>query len=339
MKIDPRRVEQVIADPGSYRAILFHGDDEGLIRDYAASVVRAVAGSLNDPFRVSEVERENWGGLRSEMAAMSLTGGRRVVRVRDAGDAATAAVQAALEVAGDAVMVLEGFGLTNKSRLKTMLEKSPLGATIACYPLDKRALAQLARNVLSAHRVSIDPEALDWLVDHLGVDRGVSQSELEKLALYAGAAGAVDLDAIHACIGDLSGLSLEDAAFSAIAGDVAAADRALELAMAEGASPVAVIRVLAGQLQRIARVAAQIAEGMTQDEAVKSLRPPIFFRREPGFRQALRLWDASAVRAALARLWAAELACKTTGSRAELVCRNVLLTIAQRAAISRRRAS
>jgi DNA polymerase-3 subunit delta len=337
MKIDPRRVESILSDPGELRAVLFYGEDEGLIREYAATLVRAVAGSLNDPFRVAEMERENWSGLRSEMAAMSLSGGRRAVRVREASDAATAPVQAALEVGGGSVMVLEGFGLTNKSKLKTMLEKSPHAGIFACYPMDKRALGQLARSVLSAQRVTIDPEALDWLVDHLGVDRAVSRSELEKLALYAGASGSADLDSIRACIGDLSGLSLDDAAFAAISGDVREADRALELAMAEGASPVGIIRVLSGQVQRMGRVAAQVADGMSMDEAIKSLRPPIFFRREPGFRQALRLWDVAAIRTALDRLWAAELECKKTGSRAEVVARNALLTIAQRAAVTRRR--
>ena len=41
-----------------------------------------------------------------------------------------------------------------------------------------------------------------------------------------------------ACVGDLAGLSLDDALFAATEGDVARADRALELAIAEGATPV-----------------------------------------------------------------------------------------------------
>ncbi len=337
MKIEPRRIEQVIANPAEFRAVLFFGEDEGLIRDYAARLVRAVAGSLNDPFRVSELERDQWPSLRSEMAAMSLTGGRRVVRLREAGDAAASHVQAALEVGGDTVLVLEGFGLTNKSKLKTLLDKSPYAGVIACYPLDKRALAQLARDILGAHRVTIDPEALEWLVDHLGVDRAVSQSELEKLALYAGGSGAVDIDAIRNCIGDLSGLSLEDAAFAAVSGDVAEADRALELAMAEGASPVAIIRVVGSLIQRIVRVSAQVSDGVAIDDAIRGLRPPLFFRREPMFRKALPLWDRAALQTAQDRIWIAELDCKSTGARADQTCRNLVLTLAQRAAAIRMR--
>ena len=83
--------------------VLLYGDDVGLIRERAARLVRAVAGAPDDPFRVVELERDGVGAIPAEMAALSLTGGRRVVRVRDVGDAAAAPVQAALAGPGGGV--------------------------------------------------------------------------------------------------------------------------------------------------------------------------------------------------------------------------------------------
>ena len=336
MKIEPRRIDAVIANPGELRAILFFGEDEGLIRDMAARTVRAVAGSLSDPFLVVDVERDNLGSLRSELASMSLMGGRKVVRLRDAGDAATAAVQSAIEVDGGGLLVLEGFGLTNKSRLKTALEKSPHAGVFACYAMDKAAISQQIRATMTAAKVSIDADAVGWLADHLGADRGVTQSELDKLALFAGPQGRVDIEAAALCVGDLSGLSLEDASFAAICGDVPACDRAMELSLAEGGSPVAVLRVVAGQLIRVVRVLAMVAEGAGTDEAMRALRPPVFFKREANFRSALRAWDFTSGSAGLERLWTAERECKRTGAPAETICRNAVLAIAGRAAATMR---
>ena len=56
----------------------------GMIRDRAAALVRAVAGSLDDPFLVAELERDDVGRLADEAASLALTGGRRVVRLREA---------------------------------------------------------------------------------------------------------------------------------------------------------------------------------------------------------------------------------------------------------------
>ena len=337
MKLDARRIESVIADPGKLRAVLFFGEDEGLIRDLAARLVRNVAGSLTDPFLVVDVERDNLASLRSEMASLSLMGGRKVVRLRDASDAATAAVQSALEVAGGGLLVLEGYGLTNKSRLKTALEKSDHAGVFACYPMEKPALMQMVRAAMAGDRIAIDADTVGWLADHLGADRGVSQTELDKLALYAGPNGRVEIEDAQLCVGDLSGLSLDDAAFAAISGEVTAADRALELALAEGGTAIGVLRAVAGQVQRVFRVLGQMSDGAGMDDALRSLRPPVFFKRADAFRAAVRRWDLGSAAAALDRLFQAEKECKRTGSPAETICRNAVLAIAGRAAAAARR--
>ena len=337
MKLDARRVEAFLANPGATRVVLFHGEDEGLIREWAAQLVRTVAGSLDDAFRVSEVDRDGFSRLPDEVAAMSLTGGRRVVRVRDTTDAATTHVQKLLTGNGPGLLVLEGAGLGNKSKLKTLLDRSDISATIACYPMDARTVSQLARSVLEADRISIDSDALNWLSGQLGADRGVSRRELEKLALYVGAGGSADIEAARACVGDLSGLSLEDALFSATDGDVAATDRALELALSEGATPVGVIRSALMHMQRLARARALMEDGLSAEEAIKALRPPVFFRREASFLRALRAWGPTQLAQATQRLWDTERACKRTGSPAETLCRNAIIGLAQRGALARRR--
>jgi DNA polymerase-3 subunit delta len=337
LKIDARRIDGFLANPSPARVVLFHGEDEGLIREYATKLVRSVAGALDDPFRVSEVERDAYGTLPDEVAALSMTGGRRVVRVRDVTDGASAAVQKVLAGNGPGLLVMEGPTLTSKSKLKTLVERSDVAATVACYPMDGAAITQLARSVLAEDRIRIDPDALGWLSGQLGADRLVTRSELEKLALHAGPGGAVDMEVARACIGDLSGLSQEDALFAATDGDVAGCDRALELAMAEGATPVGLLRAGLMHMQRFTRARALVDGGASAEEAVRVLRPPLFFKRVPVFTRSLRLWNAGALELGTQRLSDTERACKRTGSPAETLCRNALIGLAMRAAAVKRR--
>jgi DNA polymerase-3 subunit delta len=143
-----------------------------------------------------------------------------------------------------------------------------------------------------------------------------------------------------ACTGDLSGLSLDDALFAATAGDVATADRALELAIAEGAAPVQVLRAGIMHLQRLQRARLAMDEtGLSASEASKTLRPPIFYRRVGGFNRALGLWSSGALAAAINGLVDAERGCKRTGWPDQALCRNAVLVVARRsAATSTRRA-
>jgi DNA polymerase-3 subunit delta len=317
--------------------VLFHGEDAGLIREWAARVVRAVAGAIDDPFRVTELDRDAVGRIGDEMASLSLMGGRRVIRVREATDAATSAVQKALADKGPAFLVLEGAGLGGKSRLKTLLDRSDAAYTVACYPMEARALPALIRSTLGQDKISVEPDAMEWLADQLGADRAVTRSELEKLALFAGPGGVVNLEAARASVGDQSGLQLEDALFAATEGDVVAADRALELALSEGATSVGVLRAGLMHLQRLSRVRASVDGGMGVEQAVKAARPPVFFRREAAFQRAVRLWSLQALDMGTARLWDAEKASKSTGSPAEIICRSAIVGLAQRAAVARRR--
>jgi DNA polymerase-3 subunit delta len=337
MKLDARRAEAFLRAPGPARVVLLHGEDAGLIRDRGSRLTRAVAGDLDDPFRVVELDRDGHGRIADELASLPLTGGRRVVRVRDVGEAIAAHVQAALAGGGQGLLILEAPGLASRSRLRTLLEKAEDAAVIACRPPEPAALAAEIRAVLHAGGVTADSDVLRWLESRLGADLLVTRSEIEKLALYAGSGGRVDIAAAQLCVGDLAGLSVDDAVFAATAGDVAAADRSLEIALTEGATPVAVVRAALLHVQRLHRARIAMRDGATLGEAVKGARPPVFFRREPDFQRALAAWTEPALAVAAGRLFEADRACKRTGAPGETICRNAVIGLAQRGAVAQRR--
>jgi DNA polymerase-3 subunit delta len=337
VKLDARRAEAFLRDPGQARVVLLYGDDVGLIRERGLRLVKAVAGAADDPFRVTDLERETAARMPVEIASPPLTGGRRVVRARDIGDGSLAAVQAVLEGGGPGFLILEAPGLPSRSKLRALIERAAEAVAVACYPPEAAALEEEIRRGLQARGVTADADAVRWLESRLGGDMAVTRAEIEKLALYVGPDARVDMAAAQACVGDLAGLSLEDALFAATAGDVAAADRSLEIALGEGAAPVAVLRTALAHMQRLHRARLAVAEGASPGEAAKSARPPLFFRREPAFQKALMLWSDTALEAASMRLSDADRACKRTGAPAETICRSAILGIAQRSAAASRR--
>lgn len=337
MKLLPARIQAFLRDPGDCRVVLLFGEDAGMIRDRAETLVRTVAGSLDDPFLVTELAREDIRQLSGEAAGLSLIGGRRVIRVRDVTDAATEPVLAVLKSRAPALVVLEGPALASRTKLRTALEAAAEGAAIACYPEEGRALEETIRETLRAHGAGIEPDALSWLSQQLGADRASTRSELEKLALYVGPGNRVDLDAAMTCVGDLAGLSLDDALFAATTGDVTTADRALEAAVAEGAAPVQVLRAALGHLQKLHRARLAMDEqGLTAADAVKGVRPPVFYQKVGAFTRSLGLWPAATLIAAMAALAEAERGCKRTGWPDQALCRNAVLTLARRSAATSR---
>ncbi len=259
-----------------------------------------------------------------------MLGGRRVVRVRDAADALSGAIGQIAAAPGDSLVVLEAAGaLPARSKLRALVEGLPSGAAIACYPEEGRALEDRIAGGLGAAGIRLDPDALAYVLDRVGGDSAATDGEIEKLILYAGDERRLGLEDVRACVGDAGAVAFDDAVFAATAGDVEAADRALELALAEGIAPVAVARGVLGHLAKLHAARGHMAAGVSAEEAMRMLRPPVFFKRAAAFGRALRHWDAPHLAAAMAEARRVELLCKQTGAPDALLVRRLVLALAR----------
>jgi DNA polymerase-3 subunit delta len=339
VKLAAGRVEGFVRRPDpEIRAVLLYGPDAGLARERADTLARSICADLHDPFRIADLAASALNGdparLADEAAQIGLFGGRRVVRVREAGDALAPIFARFLadpvgEAGSDALVVAEAGELPSRSTLRRVFDDAPRAAAIGCYPDNARDLAVVIRDAFAAHRIAASRDATDFLVEHLGDDRLVTRSELEKLTLYAGDGGKIDIDDARAVIADSAALSLDDALLAAAEGDAAALDRALARVFQEGESPVTVIRALLRQLQRLHLLAARIAGGGSVEEAIRAARPPIFFKQQDSYRHQLQCWNEVPLRRALERVAEAEFRMKLTGLPAETICREAMFALAR----------
>src|SRR5579875_3296278 len=273
MRIAPARIADFLRRPDpQLRAVLLYGPDRGLVRERAELLAQRVCSDLADPFRIAAAD---------EAAQLSLTGGRRVVRVREATDRLAELFAGFLSAPpGEALILVEAGELGARSPLRRAFEEAPCAAAIGCYPDTARDLAALIRESLASHRITLDHDALCYLVEHLGEDRLSTRSELEKLALYVGEGGHVELADARAAIGDSAAIDLDDAMMAATEGDMPRLERALNRLFQQGASPVSVIRALLRHLHRLHVLAAEIAGGASPEAVLRAARPPIFFKQQ-----------------------------------------------------------
>jgi DNA polymerase III subunit delta len=343
VKLAAGRVDAFLRRPDpEIRAVLFYGPDAGLVRERADLLARAICPDPSDPFRVADLAAAVLAGdparLGDEAAQIGLMGGRRVVRVREAGDALASVFTRFLDdPRGDGLVVVEAGELPARSALRRLFDEAPRGATIGCYPDGARELAAIVRDSFAAHRITASRDALQFLVERLGGDRLVTRAELEKLTLYAGDGGRIGLEEARAVIADSAALSLDDAVLAAAEGETAALDRALARVFDEGESPVSVIRALLRHLQRLHLLCARVAAGASPDAAIRAARPPIFFKEEESWRRQLQRWSEARLRQALDRAAEAEFRMKLTGLPAETICRAALFAVAQEAQGGRER--
>jgi DNA polymerase-3 subunit delta len=322
--------------PAAIRAVLVYGPDTGLVRERADRLTAGICPDLKDPFRISELTGAALSAdparLADEAAALSLVGGRRVVRVREAGDAVTPILAAVLAgTPGDSLILVEAGDLPGRSSLRKLCEGAATAAALPCYADSPRELAEIVRDTFAQRKITVSGDAISYLVAHLGGDRLVTRGELEKLALFAGDGGRVELADAVACVGDTTLLSVEELIYAASEGAMAALETLLARCLAEGEAPISLLRAAMRHFHRLHLAAARMEAGASAEEAMRLLRPPLFFKLQPRFRQQLDIWRPRRVAGALDALTRAELDGKRSILPQETVLREALFTIARAA--------
>jgi DNA polymerase-3 subunit delta len=336
MKLDSSRTDAFLKNPTA-PIVLLHGPDSGLVAERGLVLARSVPDALNDPFRYTELQNPGPDTLLVEASAAALTGGRRVVRVRDAHETLAKPLETLIKAPPDALVILEAGELTAKSKLRALAEKAAGVAVIACYAIEQARLPQVIASRLRNMGIQIDADAAAWAGQNLSGEEGPLGQALEVLLLYAGEERRLSLADVSAVLADGGDTSIGDAIDAALTGDPAATDKALTLAYEEGVTPVGLLRVLLGELLRLRVAAGSMAEGASAQEAMAAMRPPVFFRRQALVGKALRLWPLQAVDQAIAAALAAESACKQTHVPENAYCRQTMLALASRARSAARR--
>jgi DNA polymerase-3 subunit delta len=346
VKIEPRQVEAFLKKPDpKIRGVVIYGNDDGLVAERAVALARTVCEDLKDPFRVvdiaGDVLKNDPARLADEFGAMSLMGGRRVIRVRPAGEeSATALENLAAASAGDALVVIEGGNLTPRSGLRTLAETEDCLAALPCYMDSEAALEGLVESAARAHGLGVDPDALDWIVERLGGDRGQSRSEVDKLLLYKEGDGSktVALGDALAVLGDTAAIGIDDVVAATFDGELIALDRALDRVFAEGGNAVQLVRALQRHVDQLHLVASHAAKGGNLEGAMFKARGlprggPVRQR----FERHVRAWPLRRLSDALLAILKAEQECKSTGYPDEAIARRICLALASSARSARQR--
>lgn len=347
MKISAREADRFTSKPDpKVRAVLVYGPDSGLIRERINQLTHSVVPDLADPFRITDLSesdlRQDPARLADEAAAISMLGGRRVVRVRGAGDGLTKTFDSYLaDGKGDALLLVDGGELTPRSSLRKLFEDGSDTAAIACYADSVADLSAAIHKKLTEENLLIEPAALHYLTSHLGSDRGVTMNELEKLALYMGGRPSkekreIKLEDVRACVGDNVESSLDSVVDAAIGGELDALDVALARARSADVNAVAMLNALSRHLIQLHLAMTGIENGQTPESIVGAMRPMVHFSRKAKLQRQLMLWNRKRIDRALEIVAEADRQCKTTGLPENAICGQTLLRIAQAANAARR---
>lgn len=307
--IKPQQAEAYLkAPPDSVAAVLLFGTDPGLVSERAQFLAKRKSESSRPPgeiLRIDDSDLENDPDkLMVELGTIAMFGGRKIIRTSQSRRVTAATLKPLVEDAGrlEGFLIVEAGNLRPDDAMRALFEKADGVAAIACYADEARDLDGLVRDVLATYKLDISPEAKRMLIARLGADRSLSRAEIEKLALYALGKPRIEEDDVEAVVGDASELAIDKIIAAASTGRHAVAVREYERAIASGESAQYIIIAAQRHFQRLHRVRMALESGASLEDAIRVLRPPLFFKQKDAFAGQVEAWTSAALTRALGRI-------------------------------------
>ncbi len=338
MKLQARDIGTFLKQPDQQtKAVLLYGPDGGLVRERSRTIVTTILGQNYDPLNKIELTGDQVKSdpaiLLDELSALSLMGGRRLIVLRDANEKIVPAIESAFDnIKTSTYLIIEADELSTSSSLRKLFEKEEYFASVACYLEEGRDLEDMIRRTLGNHGLKISHDATLYLVDNLGNDKGITLSELEKIALYMGEEKEVTLQVATLLTGNNSAESMDDLCHAITAGNSSESHKLLALLLHEGTQPVVIIRSLIRYFQRLDIAHAHIRAGQSPTNAIKMLRPPVFYKSVPIIERALIRTNYQKIANCLNMLLKAEKELKSSVLPPPLLASNIVQQVTRIAA-------
>lgn len=269
------------------RAYLIHGTDEAKI-DHARARLRKRAEGEGGTASLDVFDPiENRGspdadGLVAAVFSMSLMPGRRYLladHIEKWGKRQAERVAGAVAGAPPEVTVV----LIARGKVPAGISEAVAGVDGAVLSFEAPSRARLPGHLVSgaaARGFELSRDAAGLLVSHLGESLSRLENELDRLALWAGQGGRVELEDLEQMVTDNSetrGFALGDAVVS---GDRRLALRTAGRLVGQGASVAGMVYPTATAVRRAHRALSLLDAGVPPNQVERQLKAPPFVARQ-----------------------------------------------------------
>jgi DNA polymerase-3 subunit delta len=210
-------------------------------------------------------------------------------------------------------------------RSKLVKRATTAGCFYEALPLKERDVRGFVGHEARRRKLKIAAQAIDALVDSVGVDLPAIDDALERLSLFVGPGGAIDLPAVEACVTRVRSESIWALVDAVGLRDRKTALRATASLLADREPPLRILAMVARQLRMVARMKSALIAGASEADATRAAGAPPFKARE--LAQAARRLDAGSLSRAFGVLAETDLALKGSKRPPDVVLESAILAL------------
>ena len=331
MIIKDFQIEKIIKENVGFLPFLVYGPNEGLIREHISKIKSDYLSDV-DFEEVSITGKSldlNPDTLETSANSISMFNNYKLIILESLKDKNMSELESVIGSAPTQTMlIVKADNLKKTSKLRKLFESNAQCYALACYEDDAKSMMRLIDNFMKENNISIDRDIKNYLMQTLSTDRMISFNELQKISLfYANDDTTPNLEEIKNLLNDASSNNLQKMNESVMYGNTVKSSNIISKLLSEGSNPISILRSLINYLKRLQKVKVEMKKGSNFDNAIKFLRPPLFWKDKENFQQHCVRWPLNKIEKNLSRLLDAEIDCKTNSKLSSVLCERSILTI------------
>jgi DNA polymerase-3 subunit delta len=280
MKFYANNIDTVISKVKSreIRSLLLFGSDAGMISEFS----HKVSAALNS--KITDFESSSNNNLFAGLNNGNFFGEKEIIKIYAKSLKLDEDLKKILTAQNLNFPLLIADELETSSSIRKFYESTQNIAIIGCYPDDDRSIRSLIISNLTKENIQIEPDAINFLVLNLRGDRLLIKNEMIKLLTYSTGSKKITLEMCKNIISNSIETNPDELCIFFAKKDGKNFINQLNILKNSNINNIWIIRALSRYMQNHLIVKLLECDGIAIDEALKLLKPPIFFKYVQAFK-------------------------------------------------------
>ena len=265
---------------------LFYGVNLGLKNDLKAKIIESNKNSEILRFSQDQLLKDK-ALLENEIKNISLFEKNKIFFIENVNDKILELIQKFENILSDRKIFLFSDVLDKKSKLRNYTEKSKKFACVACYEDNEISIKKLINSKLNGFS-GLSPYNINLIIEHTNLDRAKLNNELNKIISCFPNKNILTekLEVVLNAVTNNDFNKLNDEAFL---GNKVNTNKLLSHTGMDNEKNIFYLSIINQRLEKLLQI--NNFNKSTIEDAINSLKPPVFWKDKPNLTNQARKWD------------------------------------------------
>ncbi len=284
MKISTKDIGQFLKKPlDNIKLFLLYGPDQGLAVERQKQLSSFFSNNLDDPFSITRIESTALTNdktlLYDSINTLSILQKYRIVFVNGSGSEMLNSIKMIISNLNPKTKIfLLANDINSRHALVKLCETSNDCASIGCYHDNNMSLVNIINEIFERDNISSSIETKNYIASKVGLDRKISVSEIEKIALATGKDNVLELNDAKKFLDDNSLVEIDSLLLAILNGDSKSFYSFFLILKQQEVSPITIIKRTSFLFKCLEQLILYEKKGIYHNISLTKIAPYIHFK-------------------------------------------------------------